>query len=79
MDRRITMWPGILALLISMIALGRASMDEHRSSTSQEPEKITKPREEFEKLAIKEGPRRNAGDSERSLVAIPNLSSGGHG
>ena len=53
MDSRITMWPGILALLISIIPLGHASMTEHRSSTSQEPEKITKPREEFENLAIK--------------------------
>lgn len=53
MVSRITMWTGILTLLISMNALGHESMDEHRSSTSQEPEKITKPREEFEKLAIK--------------------------
>lgn len=53
MDTRITMWPGILALLISIIPLGHVSMNEHRSWTTQEPEKITKPREEFEKLAIK--------------------------
>lgn len=53
MDTRTMIVPGILALLVSVIALGRASMDEQTSSTSHDTQKVTRPREEFENLAIK--------------------------
>ena len=53
MQRTFIIGTGILALLVGGIALGRASMEDKIRSGSQQRPTVTKPREEFEKLAIK--------------------------
>jgi hypothetical protein len=53
MRSRIMIGTGMLTALLGGIALGRASMDDKISSTSQQLPTVTKPREEFEKLATK--------------------------
>jgi tetratricopeptide (TPR) repeat protein len=53
MRRKNVIETGMLTLLLAVTALGRASMYEHTEIMSEGPQRVTRPWEEFEKLAIR--------------------------